>query len=136
MTLENLVRINQLKREAPDKMEFENLIKLAKERLTDAQHDNLSFSSRFDLAYNAAYGLALSALRANEYRSDKRYIVFQCLVHTTHIDKVRLRILLLCHEKRNLTEYEGYIETDEALLSALIDAAKYLLKLVETLKVD
>jgi len=82
MTLENLVRINQLKQEVPDKAEFEGLLKAALDRLNDAQNSALTFASRFDLAYNAAHGLALAALRAAGYRSGKRYMVFQCLVHT------------------------------------------------------
>ena len=64
MTLENLVKIHQLKNEPADKHEFEGLVKAAVDRLKDAQHKALSFASRFDLAYNAAHGLALAALRA------------------------------------------------------------------------
>lgn len=45
-------------------------------RLNDAQTPSLSFASRFDLAYNAAHALALTALRLSGYRSDKRYLVF------------------------------------------------------------
>ena len=96
MTLENLVRINQLNSEAPDKNEFEGLVKAAVDRLTDSQIDTLSFASRFDLAYSAAHGLALAALRATGHRSDKRYLVFQCLVHTTDLGKTEIRIFSAC----------------------------------------
>lgn len=73
MTLENLERIGQLHREPPDNREFEGLLKSALDRLKDANNKSLSFASRFDLAYNAAHGLALAALRASGYRTDKRY---------------------------------------------------------------
>lgn len=51
-SLDNLVRINQLKREPSDQREFEGLVKAAIDRLKDAQNETLSFSSRFDLAYS------------------------------------------------------------------------------------
>lgn len=96
----------------------------------------MSFASRFDLAYNAAHALALTALRLQGYRSDKRYLVFQCLVHTTEVSKVAVRLLALCHERRNLAEYEGYMDEDEALLGQLIDSATALLNKVEVMLAD
>lgn len=130
-SLDNLVRINQLKREPSDQREFEGLVKAAIDRLKDAQNETLAFSSRFDLAYSAAHGLALSALRAAGYRSDKRYLVFQCLIHTVNITQADVKILSLCHERRNLAEYQGHLDVDEALLAALIATTKGLLVLVE-----
>ncbi len=96
--------------------------------------DALSFSGRFDLAYNAAHGLALAALRATGHRSDKRYLVFQCLAHTTDLSKIQIRIFSRCHEKRNLAEYTGHNETDEQLLTELILSAQALLKYVNEIK--
>jgi len=98
--------------------------------LHDAQNTNLSYSSRFDLAYNAAHGLALAALRQCGYRTDKRYLVFQCLVHTTPLQPASVRVFSLCHERRNLAEYEGHMEVDEALLDELISNALELQQLV------
>ena len=76
MTLENLVKINQLNSEPPDKNEF------------------------------------------------------QCLVHTTNLNKTQIRIFSRCHDKRNLAEYEGHYETDEQLLAELIMNTKTLLECV------
>ena len=134
MTLENLVRIHQLKQEEPNKQEFEGLVNSATDRLNDAENNSLSYASRFDLAYSAAHGLSLAALRAFGYRSDKRYLVFQCLVHTTTIDKKHIRLLATCHEKRNLAEYEGHFNIDEQLLSELISCAKILKTQVDRIK--
>ncbi len=135
MTIENLVRIKQLNNEPPDKREFENLVKAAGDRLNDAENEGLSYASRFDLAYSAAHGLALAALRASGYRSQKRYLVFKCLIHTTELGKGDIRLFSACHEKRNLAEYEGHFETDEQLLSELIVSTKKLLKFVDEIKV-
>jgi len=126
--LENLVRNGQLKSEPPDANESAGLMRSAADRLKDAHNSMLSFASRFDLAYNAAHALALYALRQQGYRSDKRYLVFQCLVHTTQTSKIQVRIFSLCHERRNLAEYEGYLDVDEALLKELLQATDELME--------
>ncbi|MCM2461932.1 MULTISPECIES: hypothetical protein [Pseudomonas] len=131
--LENLLRSGGLKAEPPDRQECEGLMRSATDRLKDAQTTSLSFASRFDLAYNAAHALALTALRLNGYRSDKRYLVFQCLTHTADVSKVQVRLFVLCHERRNLAEYEGYMDEDDALLTQLIESAAELLKRVRQL---
>ncbi|AZF18415.1 hypothetical protein [Pseudomonas sp. R3-18-08] len=131
--LENLQRSGGLKAEPPDRKECDGLMRSARDRLKDAGNAQLSFASRFDLAYNAAHALALTALRLQGYRSDKRYLVFQCLVHTTDVNKVAVRLMALCHERRNLAEYEGYMDEDDALLGQLIDSATSLLNKVEGL---
>jgi hypothetical protein len=98
MTLENLERVRELRSEAPDKGEFNGLVQGSKDRLEDAENAALSYASRFDLAYSAAHGFALAALRAAGYRTDKRYLVFQCLVHTVDLDKSQLKIFTAGHE--------------------------------------
>jgi hypothetical protein len=125
--LENLVRSGGLKAEPPDRKECEGLLRSAVDRLKDAHNPALSFASRFDLAYNAAHALALTALRLQAYRSDKRYLVFQCLVHTLGVGKAQVRLFALCHERRNMAEYEGYMEVDAALLAELLAATDALL---------
>lgn len=76
--LDNLVKINQLKKEPPDQNEFDGMVNSAKRRLADSQVKGLSEDGQFSLAYGAAHALALAALRWHGYRSDKRYLVFQC----------------------------------------------------------
>lgn len=127
--LENLVRSGGLKAEPPDRRECEGLMKSATDRLQDARNTALSFSSRFDLAYNSAHALALTALRLQGYRSDRRYLVFQCLTHTLDLEKTKVRLFGLCHERRNLAEYEGYMHEDENLLTELIAETESLLRL-------
>ncbi len=125
--LENLLRTGGLKAEPPDRKECEGLLRSAIDRLQDAHNPALSFASRFDLAYNAAHALALTALRLQGYRSDRRYLVFQCLTHTLGMGKVQVRLFALCHERRNLAEYEGYMEVDEPLLAELVSVTDALL---------
>ncbi|MCF7545771.1 hypothetical protein [Pseudomonas petrae] len=124
--LANLVRTGGLKAEPADKNECIGLVRSALDRLLDAHNSALSYASRFDLAYNAAHALALAAMRLKGYRSDRRYLVFQCLPHTLNLDKVRVRLFALCHERRNLAEYEGYMDIDDALLAELLTSTEAL----------
>ena len=92
-------------------------------RLADAKNESLSQESRFDLAYNAAHALSLAALRHAGYRSENRYLVFQCTQHTLDLAAEQWRVLDQAHRKRNLAEYEGDIDVDDQLLDALIRVA-------------
>jgi hypothetical protein len=131
--LDNLVNIGKLKREPGDQIEFDGLLRSGRVRLADARNPTLALESRFDLAYNAAHALALAALRWRGYRPDARYLVFQVLPHTLGLGPEIWRVLAKCHEKRNLAEYEGFIEIDERLTLDLIHAAELLLSSIENL---
>lgn len=131
--LSNLVRANQIHTEPPDQKEFDSLLSSAGDRLRDAYHPDLSLVSRFDLAYNATHALALAALRWHGYRTDKRYLVFQCLTHTLQLDKSKTRVLTLCHDRRNQAVYEGRFEIDKQLLEELFQIGDELRALVEKL---
>ncbi|MBI5447730.1 MAG: hypothetical protein HY939_03260 [Gammaproteobacteria bacterium] len=133
--LNNLVKTGHLKKEALHHQEFYGLLNSGSARLTDAENTKLSLESRFDLAYNAAHALALAALRYCGYRPENRYIVFQALPQTLKLGPEVWRVIAKCHDKRNLAEYEGYLEVDEKLLEELIKSAQILLERVKALKV-
>lgn len=126
--LKNLEKIGQLKAEPFDEDEFNGLIKSGKTRLHDACNHSLSHESKFDLAYNSAHSLALAALRKQGYRSVNRYVVFQALPHTLGFAQEHVRILDACHHRRNVAEYEGYLEIDEKLLEELLKITKLMLE--------
>lgn len=131
--LDNLVKIKQLKSELPDQEEFEGMIEAAKIKLADITLEGLSKDSRFSLAYSAAHALALAALRWHGYRSESRYIVFQCLQHTIGLPSEEWRVFDLCHQRRNIAEYEGHLEIEDAVLNDLIRLTKALLTKVDSL---
>ena len=131
--LDNLVRIRQLKEETGMQSEFDGLVRSGLARLKDAQYSSLSPESQFDLAYNAAHALSLAALRWHGYRSENRYMVFQCLTHTIHLPAAQCRVLDQAHRKRNLAEYDGDVDIEESLLAALIQAVKEVADLVSKL---
>jgi hypothetical protein len=126
--LDNLVRIGQIKPEPRNEAEVRRMLAMARTRLADARLDKLSAEGRFTSAYNAAHAAALAALRWHGYRSENRYTVFQCLEHTLGWRAARWRVLDAAHRKRNLAEYEGFLEVEAsdiaelcALVSDLID---------------
>jgi hypothetical protein len=122
--LDNLVRIGKLKVERPAKSELEGLLRSGLSRLADAERSDLSLESRVDLGYNAAHALALAALRLRGYRSESRYLVFQCLQHTIELPNEQWRVLDQAHRKRNLAEYEGEVDVDEQLIEAMLRVAR------------
>lgn len=131
--LDNLVRAGTLKSESADQSQIDGMIKSAKTRLADIEVAELSDEGKFSSAYGAAHSLALAALRWHGYRSDKRYVVFQCLPHTVGLDNAKWRVLDKCHKLRNQAEYEGLLDISPQLLSELVGITNELRELVEGL---
>lgn len=134
--LDNLVRIGQLKAEEPAREEVAGLIRSGLVRLKDASNEALSVESRFDLAYNAAHALSLAALRHAGYRSESRYLVFQCLQHSLDLPAEQWRVLDQAHRKRNIAEYESVLDIDEQLVAALIRVATEVADRVQIYRPD
>lgn len=132
--LDNLVKISKLKKEPPDQKEFDGMLNSARRRLHDTQIEALSEDGRFLSAYGAAHTLALAAMRWHGYRSDNRYLVFQCLQHTVDFPREKWRVLDQCHKLRNLAEYEGHLDISDQLLKELVTITYELLDIVEKLE--
>lgn len=133
IALDNLVRIGQLKAEPRNVLEATRMLEMARTRMVDAQLASLSMEGRFTSAYNAAHAAALAALRWHGYRSENRFTVFQCLAHTVAWPASRWRVLDAAHQKRNLAEYEGYLDIEEATVKELCDLVARLISDVQTL---
>jgi len=131
--LDNLVRIGQLKAEPRNDREVTRMLAMAQTRLSDAKLNKLSLEGRFTSAYNAAHAAALAALRWHGYRSENRYTVFQCLTHTLGWPANRWRVLDTAHQKRNLAEYEGYLEVEESTVAEMCALVQSLISDVQTL---
>jgi hypothetical protein len=131
--LENLVRIGQLKTEPHSPAEFKRMLGMARTRLADAQLGVVSREGRFTSAYNAAHAAALAALRWHGYRSENRYTVFQCLAHTVGWPASRWRVLDAAHQKSNLSEYEGFLEVEEATIKELCGLVAELIDAVQNM---
>ena len=118
--LDNLVKTGGLKAGTATDDEVRGLVNRGLVKIADCKHPNLSTESRFDIAYNAAHALCLAALRHAGYRSENRYLVFQCAQHTIGLEPEYWRVLSNAHNERNIAEYEGDIVINEQLLAALI----------------
>lgn len=131
--LDNLVRIGQLKTEPANTREVARMLVMAQTRLHDAQQTNVSLEGRFTSAYNAAHAASLAALRWHGYRSENRFMVFQCLSHTLGWPPARWRVLDVAHRKRNLAEYEGDLEIEESTVLELCEVVNGLIADVQVL---
>ena len=129
--LDNLVRIGQLKAEPPNAQEVARMLAMARTRLADGRLPALSLEGRFTSAYNAAHAAALAALRWHGYRSENRYTVFQCLAHTVNWPPARWRVLDTAHQRRNLNEYEGYLEIEASFVAEVCTLVDQLIQDVQ-----
>ena len=132
--LVNLAGIGKLKAEAPDARERAGLLRSATLRLQDARQPMLSLEGRFDLAYNASHAAALAALRFHGYRSENRYLVFQCLEHTLGFTPKQWLLLDQAHKKRNLAEYEGDLDVTASFVDELIGQTANLISAAQALQ--
>ena len=122
MTLEalsNLAKIGKIKAEPMNRAEIDRMLVMARKRLADSSYPQVSQEGRFTSVYNAIHGAALAALRWHGYRSENRYIVFQSLGHTLAWPASQRRELDAAHQKRNLAEYEGFLEIEESAIAEL-----------------
>jgi hypothetical protein len=122
-----------LVREPPDAEEFAGLLRSGLTRLKDAENEANSLDGRFDLAYSAAHALCLAALRYHGFRPSKRYVVFQVLPDTLGLGPEVWRVLAKCHDARNQTEYEGFFDVDEGIVSDLVSACRKVAAAVKRL---
>ena len=74
-------------------------------------------------AYNSSASLCRAEQRRAGYRSTNRYAVFQTLPHTLGLGPEVWRVLSKAHQIRNDSEYEGYLDIEELLVSDLVRAA-------------
>jgi hypothetical protein len=123
-----------MKAEPPAAAELDGMVESGRARIVDAERTELSYDSRFDLAYNAAHSFALAALRFHGYRSESRYLVFQVLQNTVGLSAAEWRVLDKAHSVRNRSEYEGQLDQDTKLLESLIKIVREVEKRVGALR--
>jgi uncharacterized protein (UPF0332 family) len=133
MTLENLLKIGQLKVHSTDRAEVGQLLEAARRNLADAKVEAISLETRFDAAYKAIMQVAMVALLANGYRADSRghhQLMIQSLPLTIGLSKERMVVLDAMRRKRNAADYLGsYV--DQGSVEVCIAQASELLADVE-----
>lgn len=124
MTLDNLVKIGQLKPHATSRAEIGDLLAAAHRNLQDARAENISTENRFDAAYKCIMQSALAALMASGFRPDTKkpghhQTTIQSLPKTISLDVTRVVVLDSLRNKRNLSDYTGNRSTSARSLPAL-----------------
>jgi hypothetical protein len=135
MTLENLLKIGQLKSHATDAVEIQRLLDAARRNLADAHVEAISPETRFDAAYKAIMQAALVALMANGFRPDTNrpghhMTVLQSLPKTLGLPGERMLVLDTLRRKRNLSDYTGE-DIDDVSAQHCIREAEQLLREVD-----
>lgn len=135
MSLENLLKIGQLKAHAPEAAEVQRLLVASGRGLADARVTAISPETRFDAAYRSVMQAALAALMANGYRPDTsrpghQATMVQGLALTIGLAPVRVMVLDALRRKRNLADYTGE-DIDDSSTAQCIAEAEHLLREVK-----
>src|SRR3990172_8877046 len=112
VSLQNLLKIGQLKSHPPDAAEVQRLLAAAARNLADARVREISPETRFDAAYKAIMQAALAAMMAHGYRPDTNrpghhMTVVQALSLTIDLPAARVTVLDTLRRKRNIADYTG-----------------------------
>lgn len=112
MSLQNLLKIGQLKAHPPDAEEIERLLTAARRNLRDAHVTSISAETRFDAAYKAIMQSALAALMMHGFRPDTNrpghhMTVVQSLPLSAGLDPKRVVVLDALRRQRNVADYTG-----------------------------
>ena len=131
MSLENLLKIGQLKSHPPDAGEIERLLTAAERNLRDARVTSISAETRFDAAYKAIMQSALAALMMHGYRPDTNrpghhMTVVQSLSLTIGVDAKRVVVLDALRRQRNVADYTGDDIDDSTAEHCIIEARQLI----------
>ncbi len=122
--LDNLVQRGLLQKEPARKDEVARLLGAADATLADSRIQGVSVASRFTMAYQAALGFSLIALRARGYRTSSHQpgqhsIAIQSLPLTVSFPQSDTNALDSFKEKRHRGAYEGMLTTSEKEVAEL-----------------
>ena len=139
VSLQNLLKIGQLKEHPPDAAEVQRLLVAAGRNLADARVTTISPETRFDAAYKAVMQAALAALMAHGYRPDTsrpghHVTVVQGLPLTIGLAPTRVTVLDTLRRKRNLSDYTGEDIDDSSAEHCLAESDRLLQDVTAWLK--
>lgn len=131
MSLQNLLKIGQIKEHPTDSEEIERLLSAADRNLRDAHVKDISPETRFDAAYKAIMQSALAALLMHGYRPDTNrpghhMTVLQSTPLTLGLSAKRVVVLDALRRQRNISDYTGD-DVDDSTAENCIAEAKRLI---------
>ena len=124
--LDNLLALGELQRQPPRKSEIEGILRRAAELLEGAQNTSNPLSVRFSLGYSAAHALAHGALRMAGYRSKRRGVAFQCIVHVLPCSDDEAATLITAHGIRNDIEYDSLPDPHPGFVEDLLTVTRMI----------
>jgi uncharacterized protein (UPF0332 family) len=130
VSLENLLKIGQLKSHPRDAREIEQLLVAARRNVRDARVTSISAETRFDAAYKAIMQSAMAGLMMHGYRPDTNrpghhMTVVQSLPLTIGLESKRVVVLDALRRQRNVADYTGD-DVDESTAEHCIAQAEQL----------
>jgi hypothetical protein len=131
VSLENLLKIGQLKAHPVDAEEIERLLLAAQRNLRDALVTSISTETRFDAAYKGIMQSALAALMLHGYRPDTNrpghhMTVVQSISLTIGVEARGIAVLDALRRQRNIADYTGD-DVDLSTVEHCIDEARQLI---------
>lgn len=131
VSLQNLLKIGQLKPHPTDADEIEQLLLAAERNLRDAHATVISAETRFDAAYKTIMQSALAALMMHGYRPDTKkpghhMTVLQTLPLTIDADPIRVAVLDALRRQRNVSDYTGDDVDDSTVENCIAEATRLL----------
>jgi hypothetical protein len=144
MSLDNLLKINQLQVHTPSREAVIRLLDAAKRNIADAHIDAVSGENRFDAAYKSIMQCAMVALWVNGYRTSTsqpghHQTAIQTLPTTIGLPQSTVIILDSLRKQRNVSDYEGDPVSDQTVIECIKQAEslyQYLLNWIKIHRVD
>lgn len=111
MSLEEMLRRSELKREKAVPGEIERMLSAVERRLQDAEHENIHPETRLEQAYHVILGCALVALRSHDLRLVNRpghhVVALDSLADTMGLSPARIDYFQTLRDLRNRDLYTG-----------------------------
>lgn len=131
MSLENLLKINQLQRHKAKAEEVQRLLAAADRNLADSAVPGLSDETRFVAAYKAIMQCAMLGLMAHGYRPSTtspghHQTMIQTLGLTFGVEQAVWVVLDSLRKKRNLNDYSGDLIEPAAVRTCIAHAQQLL----------
>ena len=131
MSLENLLRIGQLKSHPTDAVEIERLLAAARRNLRDAGVGGISTETQFDAAYKCIMQCALAAMMMKGYRPDTNRpghhaTLLQSLPLTLGTETKRVVVLDALRRQRNVADYTGDDIDESTTANCIAEAGRLL----------
>lgn len=141
MSLDNLLKINQLHVHTTTREAALRLLEAAKRNIADAHISAVSGENRFDAAYKCIMQCAMVALWVNGYRTSTsqpghHQTAIQTLPTTIGLPQSTVIILDSLRKQRNVSDYEGDPVSDQAVIECIKQAENLYQFVLDWIKIN